>query len=686
MKKILSVTLVLTLLLGTLCIFPASAYPVNNDDVIKSGDFYYKILNDGTASIVYYEGNATHLTLPTKIDGIRITNINNAFMLPYKPNTTIKSITVPEGIWYCYIYGTPNLEELILPDSLKKFSICGLKDTKLYTNPENWEDGVFYISNRAVVVDKDKAPANLKIKDGTKYISMWACESNEKLTSLTFPDSLERIDGISFRDCQALTDINFGKNLKSIGNDAFSGCTSLKEIDLPEGLTKIEYGVFDSCGLEKVTFPSTLKHIENQAFANCVNLKSITIPESVTYLGTAFMFCENLSEIHLPKNLQFISSNAFLNTAFAKDYKNWDGEFLYYDNYLLDYSDNFKGVCVVKEGTKVVADRLFAYCDTLTSITFPDGVKGIGQLFFTDCENLESVKLPEGMDTIYESTFSGCTKLKSITIPEGVTEIDENAFLKCDSLEYVELPSTIEKIAYYSIGYRPSSTPGHENLEEMFEKSTENLVIAGYKNTVAEIYADIFGFEFVDLTSQYKEQVLRLLDLKEEKSITYYNEIYKHFPQSAENEATPDYVLIKAHTDEVRDGFAADRFGDYILRTDGHYFPATFGYLIYQPEKHEICSLEEACRMQIDGIEDAFTKGRVGELLGDVNYDRKLNIKDATLIQKAVANIAEIENNSLYVTSEDTDEKMPAFIADFNCDGKMNVRDATAIQKKLAKF
>lgn len=57
------------------------------------------------------------------------------------------------------------------------------------------------------------------------------------------------------------------------------------------------------------------------------------------------------------------------------------------------------------------------------------------------------------------------------------------------------------------------------------------------------------------------------------------------------------------------------------------------------------------------------------------NVDRKgdINVKDATLIQKYLANLVELE-------------KYPLRLADVNSDGKVNIKDATAIQKYCAKI
>lgn len=59
--------------------------------------------------------------------------------------------------------------------------------------------------------------------------------------------------------------------------------------------------------------------------------------------------------------------------------------------------------------------------------------------------------------------------------------------------------------------------------------------------------------------------------------------------------------------------------------------------------------------------------------IGDVNADGKINIKDATQIQKYAAKLV------------DLDEKAQVR-ADFNADGKINVKDATQIQKKIANL
>lgn len=70
-------------------------------------------------------------------------------------------------------------------------------------------------------------------------------------------------------------------------------------------------------------------------------------------------------------------------------------------------------------------------------------------------------------------------------------------------------------------------------------------------------------------------------------------------------------------------------------------------------------------------VEIVFEQVEIPSLLGDVNCDVKVNIKDVTLIQKSVAGLAELTEKG-------------EFLADTDLSGGINVKDATAIQKFIA--
>ena len=140
----------------------------------------------------------------------------------------------------------------------------------------------------------------------------------------------------------------------------------------------------------------------------------------------------------------------------------------------------------------------FLGCDSLTSITIPDGVTSIGRGTFSECwslayneyqngkylgnaqnpyivlvdtittdfssfeivsttkviysevfrecRNLTSITIPDGVTSIGYSAFSRCTGLTSITIPDSVMSIDEFAFSFCTSLKSITIPDGVTSI------------------------------------------------------------------------------------------------------------------------------------------------------------------------------------------------------------------------------------------------
>ncbi len=299
---------------------------------------------------------------------------------------------------------------------------------------------------------------------------------------------------------------------------------------------------------------------------------------------------------------------------------------------------------------------------------------------------ITDVIIPDTVTRIGEYSFSHCPNLKNVVIPYSVKIIDYCAFANCPELTYMFIPDSVTNIELCALGYEDFE------LDDGGYVEIDNFDIEGYKGSAAERYADENGyhFKFIARDAEYKDEVLKLLNIPEDDPgtgggwLAYYSEKYRYHSPASPCEATPDYVLIEVYENVSGPAFAAELLGDYVLRSYAHKYPATFGYVIYLPETKEIYTLEKAYKNQIEGIEKVFTEGGIGELLGDVNYDRELNIKDATLIQKTLVDLAEIENNIIPGWETSHSDKKPNYIADFNCDGKMNIKDATAIQKAIA--
>lgn len=97
--------------------------------------------------------------------------------------------------------------------------------------------------------------------------------------------------------------------------------------------------------------------------------------------------------------------------------------------------------------------------------------------------------------------------------------------------------------------------------------------------------------------------------------------------------------------------------------------------LFYGKTQEEIDSAKTELEFAIDAlsaqIETTTVPAPIYRLAGDVNEDSKVNVRDATAIQKHLANIITLSS-------------VGVALADANGDGKLNIKDATEVQKFIA--
>ena len=164
--------------------------------------------------------------------------------------------------------------------------------------------------------------------------------------------SVVAIGGGAFASCKDLENVTLPNSIQRIWKAAFMNCEGLMNINIPEGVTVIANGAFKGClrlGLVPVQLPNSLVSIDANAFENCLFLSALTIPAGVQHIG----------------------EDAFKGTAIFDNSASWENDVLYIGNALICSSSSFYGECVVKAGTKVVADAAFDGSINLSSVYFP---------------------------------------------------------------------------------------------------------------------------------------------------------------------------------------------------------------------------------------------------------------------------------------------------------------------------
>ena len=206
--------------------FPAVSYGATK---VTSADGSWTILadyNKNTCTVISYNGSDANLVIPSKIDGLKVTELQFGYQIGrpdsnrWKNRKAIVTIQIPStvtSIGYASFANLPNLKSVKIPTSVKTFG------TSLFAE----------------------------------------CTS---LESFTIPTAMKEVPNEIFGGCTSLSKVTFHSKVTALGSSAFSGCTSLKKITLPSSLKTIGYNCFgtyytDKCGLETISIPNSVTSI-----------------------------------------------------------------------------------------------------------------------------------------------------------------------------------------------------------------------------------------------------------------------------------------------------------------------------------------------------------------------------------------------------------------------------------------
>ena len=276
-------------------------------------------------------------------------------------------------------------------------------------------------------------------------INITGLESNVKSNYITIPNKISdklvtSIETAAFRDQNKILSITVPDSVTSVGAEAFSGCASLTSItgSTTNASTVAQQAQSNSFAVNITSGTS----IDDRSFSGCTGLMSITIPESVTSIGyQAFYNCSKLTSITIPDSVTSFGSEAF---SGCTSITSIIGSAINANKVALQAKSNFFTVNITS-GTSI-RDYDFRYCTGLTSITIPDSVTSIGLSAFSGCTGLTSITIPGSVTSVDTEAFSGCTGLTSVTIGNGATNIGTNAFLGCTNLMRVTLGNGAKNI------------------------------------------------------------------------------------------------------------------------------------------------------------------------------------------------------------------------------------------------
>ncbi len=515
--------------------------------------------------------------------------------------------------------------------------------------------------------------------DDTAYIVGCA----EDVTHLTIPSTVDGykvrfISNYAFRQNKTLESVVVEDGIEMIGFEAFYQCTSLKSVTLPDSVRDIHRRAFDYTsvytnqdnwkdgaiyignhlvGANEVRIGKTYQVKEGTVSINCVafedneTIEQITFPDSLKAIGfMAFSGCKNLEKADLPANLEHIGENAFSN------------------------------------------------CSKLESIVIPPTLKVINSYAFSNCDNAQ-ITLNNTLTHIEMGAFRGNEKLEELTLPQSLTSLGEWAFFGCNNLSTIDLPDSLTYIGSGVFGFTAFS----ENKDNW---TGDGLYLDGCLlevNTDAKgIFTVAEGTEMIAGTALYCCEDITAVNLPEGLtfigaqafgdcfSLTRINipeSLCRISPWTFSGCTALERIYL--HEDIINVGMGAfidctnlraitvaskdTTFGEMAIGWQSITDPEDGMHLGYELNKNTTIRGYSGSTAQEYAAANSipFTEMTDSTLTGDTDMDGKLSVKDATAIQKFLADLYDLT---------DAQHKN----ADTTADGSLTVRDATAIQKTLA--
>lgn len=287
-------------------------------------------------------------------------------------NKTLSLIDIPENCEYIgeNAFCNTNVRSLHINGevTIKKYAFmyCSTLDSLVINNKAIIEENAFCMSGIK----------SLYIGGVGTSIGEKAFSSCEKMTFVTFADSISYIGPQSFIYCDKLEKLEFNGYIDTIDNcgwnnvkdvyvsDLSKWCnimfTTVKanplfyaenfyvngeiaiDITIPNDVTRINDYTFYNCKeLTNVRFHDDIKGFGNNAFHGC-NFENLLLPYSLEYISdSAFYKCQRLIELKLPLSLKFIGESAFANCSNMQlVIADWEDPFVISDNTFAAVSDD----------------------------------------------------------------------------------------------------------------------------------------------------------------------------------------------------------------------------------------------------------------------------------------------------------------------------------------------------------
>ena len=355
----------------------------------------------------------------------------------------LNNVTLPhklETISSFAFCGCESLKSIIIPANVSHIGSSAFQSCESLENFELDERNTHFTVVDGVLFSKDKTKLisfpcgnkskNYIVPDGVRVICDGAF-AGSKIENITFPVSLEVIDGWAFRGCYDLQALYIPDSVIEIGELAFEFCANIKKVRLSNNLKVLKRQVFGGCNnIKELEIPASVKKIEEAALGWTFGLKSLILCNGLEEINDDLRLT-NIKKLLIPKTVKKIESGLafFVHSKLNRIEYEVDEENPYFCT--------IDGSLYSKDKTRLVA----VFPIQKDKFVIPNGVQIIEQFVFKKfC--FEHIILPETLRTVGHRCFEDCKKMREITLPKSLKYLDFRAFENCINLERITVLAT----------------------------------------------------------------------------------------------------------------------------------------------------------------------------------------------------------------------------------------------------
>ncbi len=578
---------------------------------------------------------------------------------------SLKSIDLPETITeignYSFL-GCESVKTLEIPEQITSIGMQAFKDCKgietVNYNAINSKNSITSTFKWFFSWDKENFPkgrnrVTIADEDYTVYLHYSPMfEGCDSFKILNIGKNVKRIYDYTFVDCKSLETVNYNaldctemrsahhytiyyyygnyskKNSYTTTDSNFLGCDSLTTINIGEDVKSItEYSFADCENLKTVNFNAEMCTIAgatiDSAFGDCINLTDVNIGEKVQSItGNPFLYCPSLERFNVDESNQYLTSV--------------DGALLSKNERILFICPNNADSYTLPKKVTEIKNYAFWGCGNLNALDVAEGninyksednaILSInGFHLITAALAQDNYTIPESVKYIDSYAFFNRTKLKEITFPDELRKIGNRAFQKCNHLTSITIPDKVITI------------------EDAAFANCSNITEADIGNGLSVVPDSMF----------FKCNNLKTVNLGERVTTINVHAFYQC--------TSLDYIYVPGSVTSIdTNAFRECKYFSFYA------YDNTYAQT-YANSKDiiDFVSLGEYVPVELPDITDV--------TLGDVDGDEVITVKDATLLQKYIAELSSLD-----------DEQLEA--ADTNKDKVVNILDVTLIQKYAASI